>query len=246
MLNPALLLDLDNHLRALSRAAVFFHHASTESDGDDAPGLWSLGTEINLFHAGDTEGPFQIQFATDRSELKVPELTGELVHESYISGQTPSITGNVWMADPVVRRKWAPLGLNHGGHARRLRDPGITMWIVPEELLIGSDGQTIVGLDYDVDDGWVQVTLDANGDPTATTTPVPADKEHLLDTMVWLWRVKIDRAPITLQHDDGSRSLESVSVTGMWFRDTDMPNGHHVFTIGRPEAYGIDLSPAES
>jgi hypothetical protein len=237
--------NLAEAIRSVSRPVIMWH--TTGSPPNTAPDLWEpeLGLPLTLEHAGDTEGALTVSFETERSNLLVPELFGNVPLKSFITSETPSITGvNVWVADPDIAKKWSPTAVAHGGRSRRAEDQGRTMRIIPEDLFIAADGQTQVGLIYE-DNDFMQQPLAADGvTPSGAPVAVPAAKEHLIGNIITLWRVGVDRADKVYQHEDGSRSLAAVGIIPMIH--PNMPNGHHVFTMGNPFDYGIETGGGDS
>ncbi len=237
-----LTMNLATALRSLSRPVIMWHYTGT--DPNTVPALWTPGDgPLVLEHAGDTEGVFTVSFDTERSNLVLPELFGNIPLKSYITSETPSVTGNVWMADPDIRKKWSPTGVAHGGRRRRAEDLGRTMVIFPEDLFVAANGQDPMGVVYEGNE-WMQQPLDSLGEPTGAPTAIPSVKAHLAESIIILWRVSVGRADIVLQHDEGSRSLSPAGILPMIH--PDMPNAHHVFTMGNPFDYGIEIGGGES
>ncbi len=239
------MMNLATAIRSVSRPVIMWH--VTGSSPNTVPALWQpdVGLPLNLEHAGDTEGALTVSFETERSNLLVPELFGNVPLKSFITSETPSITGvNVWVADPDIAMKWSPTGVPHGGRSRRAEDPGRTMRIYPEDLFIAADGQTQVGLVYEGNEFMQQPLADDGVTAEGAPVEIPADKEHLIGNIITLWRVGVDRADKVYQHEDGSRSLAAVGIIPMIH--PNMPNGHHVFTMGNPFDYDIETGGGES
>jgi hypothetical protein len=206
------LLDLTAQIRAIGRGSVFY-----------APGAFAgSGTALvaNLVHLGDTEGEISIELNDSYSTLTLPELTGAAAHDKYLEGLDPRVTIPLYAADDALRAIVSPTGSASGGFQRRRAVTEYTMAILPEQVFIEANAQVTV--DYTTAGGWTV------GGDAAT-----AAQEALLDLGIWFWRGHFTATPPMYKHEDGGKVVQQVVFHVM--HNGAMPDGHHLFTIGRPE-----------
>lgn len=206
------LLDLTAQVRAIGRGSIFYEAgAFAYAEG---------GTDIAMTHLGDTEGEISIELNDSYSELTLPELTGAAPHEKYLEGYAPQITIPLYAADDALRAIVSPTGSAHGGYQRRRAVTEYLLAIIPEQVFIESNAQA--ELTYTNADGW-QVGGDA----------ASAAQLALLDLSIWFWRVHFTATAPMYRHEDGGKVVQQVIAHAM--HNASMPDGHHLFTIGRPD-----------
>jgi hypothetical protein len=206
------LLDLTAQKRAIGRASVFY-----------APAAYAFaagGTDLALTHLGDTEGEVTVDVAEEYSDLTLPELTGSAIHDRYAAGESPTVNLPLYVADSALRAILSPTGSASGGYMRRRKVTEYTLVIIPEEVFIEDNAQ--VPVVYTKTGGW-QV-----GGNAAT-----ADQLALLDQSVFFWRGHFTRAMPIYRHEDGGKVVQQVQFQAM--HNGSMPDGHKLFTVGRPD-----------
>lgn len=213
------LLDLTTQVRAIGRGSVFYGTGAFAGSGND----------LALTHLGDTEGEITIEPNEEYSELTLPELTGAAPHEKYVSGQAPVVTIPLYAADAALRAIVSPTGSASGGYQRRRAVTEYTLVIFPEQVFIEGDVQVTVA--YTTAGGWTV------GGDAATAT-----QEALLDLSIFFWRGHFTVTPPMYRHEDGGKVVQEVMFHAM--HNGSMPDGHHLYTIGRPENSSIEIAAA--
>lgn len=206
------LLDLTTQVRAIGRASIFYELGSFAFDAG--------GTDVTMLHLTDTEGEITLEANEEYSELTLPELTGPAPHEKYVSGEAPVVTIPGYVADATLRAILSPTGSASGGYERRRAVTEVKIGIVPEQVFIESNAQAT--LSYDQVAGW-QVGGDA----------ATAAQEALLDLSIWFWRGHFTKALPIFRHEDGGKVVQEVMFHAM--HNGSMPDGHHLYTVGRPD-----------
>lgn len=206
------LLDLTAQVRAIGRASVFY-----------ATGAFPFaagGVNLSLTHLGDTEGDIEVTANEAYSDLKLPELTGDAIHDRYVTGENPTVTIPLFAADAALRDIVSPTGSASGGFWRQRAVTEYTLVIIPEQVFIESNAQAT--LSYNKVDGW-----EVGGDAAS------AAQLNLLDLSIWFWRGHFTKAMPTYRHGDGGKVIQSITFQSM-FNDA-MPDGHRLYTVGRPD-----------
>ena len=213
------LLDLTAQVRAIGRAAVFYGTGAFAGSGNN----------LALTHLMDTEGDIQIAANEAYNELTLPELTGPAKHERYVSGEDPVVTLPGYAADASLRDILSPLGSASGGHFRQRPVTEYSLVLIPEQVFIESNAQVALG--YTAAGGWT-----VGGDAAS------AAQLALLDLSIWFWRGHFTRALPQYRHAEGGKVIESISYQAMF--NGDMPDGHRLYTVGRPDQSGIEIAAA--
>jgi hypothetical protein len=206
------LLDLTTQVRAIGRGSVFYEAG--------AFAFAAGGTDASLTHLGDTEGEIDIVANEEYSALTLPELTGPAPHEKYVAGQAPVITLPLYAADAALRAITAPTGSASGGYERRRSVTEYTLAIIPEQVFIESNAQA--QLTYDKVSEW-----EVGGDAAT------AAQLAILDLSFWGWRGHFTVTMPMFRHEDGGKVVQNVEFHLM--HNGSMPDGHKLFTIGRPD-----------
>jgi hypothetical protein len=206
------LLDLTTQLRAIGRASIFRQAG--------AFAYTAGGTDVTLVHLCDTEGAVTIELNEEYSALTLPELTGSAPHEKYYSGAAPVVTIPGYIPDPTLRTIVSPSGSAHGGYQRRRAVAEHMIAIIPEQVFIEANAQA--QLSYNKVDGW-----EVGGDAAT------AAQEALLDLSIWFWRGHFTGVLPDFLHEDGGKALKPVEFHAM--HNASMPDGHHIWTSGRPD-----------
>lgn len=213
------LLDLTAQVRAIGRGSIFYGTGAFAGSG----------TDLALTHLGDTEGEIGLEANDEYSELTLPELTGPVPHEKYISGQAPVITMPLYAADASLRAITSPTGSASGGYQRRRSVTEYSLVIFPEDVFIESNAQAQLG--YTTAGGWTV------GGDAATSA-----QEALLDLAIFFWRGHFETVLPMYRHEDGGKVVQEVVFHAM--HNGDMPDGHHIYTIGRPDQSSIEIASA--
>lgn len=223
------LLDLTAQLRAIGRASVFY--AASPYTYAASP----TGADLTLIHLGDTEGEVTIEANEEYSDLTLPELTGPAIHERYFAGENPVVTLPMYAADAALRAILSPTGSANGGYQRRRAVTERALVLIPEQVFIDSDNAQAP-----------LVATNTAGTVAWTVGGVAASQAQLdlLDLSIWFWRGHFTRAMPSYRHEDGGKVVQSVSFQAM--HNASMPDGHHLFTIGRPEEADTPILVAEA
>lgn len=211
------LLDLTAQVRAIGRASVFY---GTGPYGYVAS---PTGADLTLTHLGDTEGEITVEFNEEYTGMTLPELTGGALHNRYVSGENPRVTIPLYVADPDVRAILSPTGSASGGYQRRRAVTNYVLVLIPEEVFIESNAQ--VALEATNTAGTMAWTV---GGDAATPRQL-----ELLDQSIWFWGGHFEKPGIPYRHEDGGKAI--MEVTYQSILNSDMPDGHMLYTIGRPD-----------
>ncbi len=204
------LLDLTAQIRSIGRASVFY--ASGAFAGS--------GTDLAMTHLGDTEGEISVEANPEYSGLTLPELTGPAEHEKYVTGMAPTVSIPIYAADPALRAILSPTGSGSGGYQRRRAVTEYTLVLFPEQVFIEADAQVTLG-------------YTTAGDWTVGGDAASAAQLALLDLAIFFWRGHFEPAMPVYRHEDGGKVVQEVAFNTM--HNSAMPDGHHLFTIGRPD-----------
>ena len=222
------LLDLTAQTRAIGRASVFY------ATGAYAYAAAPTGADLTLTHLGDTEGEIDITANEEYSDLTLPELTGPAIHERYVSGESPQITLPMYAADAALRAILSPDGSAHGGNWRRRAVTEYALVIVPEEVFIESNTQAAL----------VYTNTAGTGAWTVGGDAATAAQLAILDLSIWFWRGHFTKAMPIYRFEDGGKVVKEVTFQAM-FNDS-MPDGHHLYTVGRPDQASTAIHVAEA
>jgi hypothetical protein len=216
------LLNLNNVVRSWGRGVVFRGPIWT-------PGL---GDPLVLTHLGDTEGDIAVQTNAQVEGLTTPELTGAAMHEADYVGENPTVEIPLYLADPTLRALVSPAGSRSGGRSRRSAVAEHTLAIFPEQLFLAPN---VAG---EMQAYQLEFTA---GEWLINGEAIDAAQEQLLGFSVWLWRGFFSRPPITFKGGAGDERKTIETVTFQVMHHPDMPEGHHLYTIGDPAAADIDV-----
>jgi hypothetical protein len=215
------LLDLSTIIRSWGRGVIF--RAPRWSPGDGP---------LAMTHLGDTEGDIKIATNAEMASLTLPELTGPAPHEVDYTGEAPTIEIPMFLTDPTHRALVSPSGSANAGRSRRSAPAEHTLAIFPEEVFLKPDGTGIVQA----------YTLGLSGGAwTVNGVAATAAQLVLLGQVFWAWRVIFSRPPITFHGGAGDARKQIETVTAMLAHHPDMPEGHHLYTIGDPLDASIDI-----
>jgi len=215
------LLDLSTIVRSWGRGVIF--RAARWSPGDGP---------LVMTHLGDTEGDLKISTNAEMASLTLPELTGPAAHEVDYTGEAPSIEIPMFLTDPAHRALVSPTGSANAGRSRRSAPAEHTLAIFPEDIFLKPDGDGIVQA--------YALSLTA-GIWYINAVAATAAQLALLDQTFWAWRVMFTRPPITFYGGAGDARKQIETVTAMLAHHPDMPEGHHLYTIGDPMDSSIDI-----
>lgn len=214
------LMNLNTVVRSLGRGVIF-----------RAP-VWVPGSPLPLVHLGDTEGDIVINKNPTMAALTTPELTGAAPREMDYVGEAPTIEVPMYITDPVLNALLSPSGLASAGRSRRSAPNEHTIVIFPEQMFLEPDGDGVVqSYNLGINSGvW---TLDGN--------PLTAAQEAYLGMAFWAWRVVASTPPSRFRGGAGDdrKNIEPVTFTVM--HHDDMPEGHHLYTVGDPIGFDIQI-----
>lgn len=221
------LLDLNTLLRTIGRGVVFYAPGAGDGVEGWAPGL---GDPLALVHLGDTEGDITVATNSETGGLSLPEVTGPARHTATFQGENPVVTFPMFVADPDLLDILSPTGSRHGGSSFRRRAKEYTLVIFPEELFLEpqNDGTFLRRTVAFTGGVWL-----FNG------TPMPAERQALLDLSIWFWRGYFEKTQRRFIGAPDGKNVET--VTFQVLHHADMPEGHHLYTMGDPDAEAIDL-----
>ena len=214
MASTATLTSLAAEIRDIGRGVVFYSVGA----------FGGTGTDLTLLHLGDTEGEIKVETNPEYQELTLPELTGPVAHEKYLTGMAPVVTIPLFSADPLLDAIVNPIGQAAGsqgvGFERRRAVTEYALVILPEAVFIESDAAVVV--EYTTSGDW-----EVGGDIA------DAAQLALLDKGLWFWRGHFDPLVPKYTHEDGGKEIQEVTFHCMY--NELMQNGHHIYTKGRPD-----------
>lgn len=215
--------DLSTILRRIGRGVVF-----------SGP-VYSPGTALTLTHLGDTEGDIVVNTNAEIATLTTPELTGAAAHEADYVGENPVIEIPMYLSDPALRAKLSPSGQSHAGRSRRSVPIEHTLSILPEALFTAIDPGTGAS---SVD----TISVSAAGVWSRGATTFSAAQSAILAAgAFWAWRGIFSRPPMTYRGGAGDDSKDIDTASFQLMFHPGMPEDHHLYTIGDPTLFGIDL-----
>jgi hypothetical protein len=168
--------NISAYVSALGKAYVY-----VASDPTNAAS-WAL--------LGLTEGEVQADEKFMFNDLKLPEWTGDAVHERMIDGQDIVITIPLIWGDATLYDKIAPSGSKGGGRSRPQSVTTKTVLIIPTK-------EVSTGLSYD----------------GATWTPTAPNHA------IWLHKASFEPGSYAFKHGDGGKVIRQVGVHPL-FDDT--------------------------
>jgi hypothetical protein len=180
-------------------------------------------------HIGTTEGPVEIEPNEEYSDLTI-EVTGPAILKRYLSGESPSFDLGVF-PDPEKMALFSPTGTASSGVTRRRLVTSHTLWVVAEELFLADDGTG----------KFVEVPITFAGgvflkDGAALTTA----EQELVDMSILVWKAQFGRMAPRYAHEDGGKSLRTVSVQVL--QDLDKPEGCQlILALAELDDYEYDL-----
>lgn len=223
------LLDLATVVRSLGRGVVMY---ATSDQAGTIPASWNPTQPLYLQHLGDTEGDIEIETNPQMDALTTPELTGGAAHEMDYSGEGPEITIPLYLADPALEAIVSPFGLASAGLSRRAIAAEHTLVIFPEGLFVtAAPGVAPAAAELAVSAGaW---TL---GGQALTSAQLAQ-----LGQAFFAWRGWFTRPRKRFLGGAGDARKNIEPVTFRLGHHPDMPEGHHLYTIGNPYDASINL-----
>lgn len=218
-------LDLGDVLRSLGRGIIFFAPGNVDYRG------WVPGSgPMVLTHLGDTEGDITVATNGEVASMTLPEVTGPGRHTAIFTGENPSVTFPLFLADPALRDIITPTGSRHGGNSFRRRAKEYTLAIFPEALF----------LDPQPDGTFERKTLAFNGGNwTLGGEALTAEQQTLLDASLWLWRGFFEKPQTRFVGAPEGKNIETVTFNVL--HQAAMPENHQMYTVGDPEEFAIDI-----
>jgi len=183
--------------------------------------VWD-GTD-NLFddfvHIGNTEGAIDIAVNPEYSELTLPETSGPAAIKRFLAGEHPEFELGIFPSEAGLAL-FTPTARGTAGLERRRTAREHTLWIVPEELFLKRDaGGNMVE---------VEVTYEI-GEFLKDGLPLTAEEQLLVDMSMVIWRADFSRSTPLYRHEDGGKSLRSVTVRAQ--QDFTKPDGAQLYLI---------------
>lgn len=221
--------DLNSIVRSWGRGVVFY---SVDQQGGTTPTLWDPTGPLYLRHLGDTEGDLVINTNPEMASLTTPELTGPAPHEVDYTGEAPQIEVPLYLADPALEAIVSPIGQASAGRSRRSAPREYSLVILPEALFLTT------GVSGAVSAATLAVTA---GVFTLGGQALTAAQTALLGFGFWAWRVVPTRPPKRFRGGAGDDRKNIETVTFMVCHHPDMPEDHHLYTIGNPYDASINL-----
>lgn len=219
-------LNLGDVLRSLGRGIIFYAPGNVNFRG------WVPGSgPMVLTHLGDTEGDITIATNAEVVSMTLPEVTGPGRHNAIFTGENPSVSFPLFLADPALQDVITPTGSRHGGNSFRRQAKEYTLAIFPEALFLeeqddGTFERKTLG--YTVGGGW-----------TLGGMALTAEQVALLDTSVWLWRGFFEKPPRRFIGAPEGKNIETVTFAVL--HQSAMPEGHQLYTVGDPADVEIDI-----
>lgn len=158
---------------------------------------------------GLTEGDVGVDEKFAFNDYKLPEWTGDAIHERLVDGQDLTVTIPLIWGNADLYDKLAPLGVKGGGRSKPEK-------VVPRATLIIPIAEVGDGLAND-GTGW-----------TGGSAPVHS---------ILLHRSTFEPGQYAFKHGDGGKVLRQIMVRPMF--DDNKPEGQKLYTIGDPFAQGI-------
>jgi hypothetical protein len=214
------LLDLSTVVRSWGRGVVFYAER------------WSPGSPLTLTHLGDTEGDISIATNPEMAMLTTPELTGPAAHEVDYTGEAPTVEIPLYLTSPELIGVVTPTGLASAGRSRRSAPLEYTLVIFPEALFLKADTDGVVQ-SYDL--------AVSGGDWTLNAVALTAAQLTLLGASFWAWRCVFTTPPRRFLGGAGDARKNIETVTATLLHHPDMPEGHHLYTMGDPGDSAIDI-----
>lgn len=222
--------DLSTVVRSWGRGVVLY---ATSDQAGTTPARWDRTGQLYLRHLGDTEGDIVVNTNAQTASLTTPELTGPAPHDVDYTGEAPEIEIPLYLADPALEAIISPTGQASAGRSRRSAPREHTLVIMPESLFLKADSAGVVQ----------SYTLaESSGAWTLNGVALTAAQLALLDASFWAWRVVFSRPPKRFRGGAGDDRKNIETVTAMVCHHPDMPEGHHLYTIGDPNDAGILLA----
>lgn len=165
--------DLSTYIQSIGTAYVYVADDPTVAES------WEL--------LGITEGELTVDEQFQYNDFKLPEWTGDAVHERNVDGQSISINVPLIWGDPTLYDKVAPLAVKGGGRSRPAAVETKAVLIIPR-VEVGD------GLEYD-GAAWS-----------------PAAPEHA----IWLHRACFAPGQYAFKHADGGKIIRTVTIMPMF------------------------------
>lgn len=211
------LIDFNSQVLAIGKAAVFYRAGAYGYVASPT------GADLALTALGMTEGEIGIELNDSYSTLKLPEETGEAPHAAYLEGYAPVVTIPLIAADDALRAIVSPTGSAHGGYDARRAVTEYVLALIPQEVFIEANLKVAVELINTAGTPAWEVGGDA----------ATAAQLALLDLSIFFWRGHFTATPPMYKHEDGGKVVQQVQFHCM--HNASMPDGHKLFTIGRPD-----------
>jgi hypothetical protein len=208
--------DLGSGAFSISKGAVFYADA------------WDFSSALELDFLGFTEGEISVALNEEFQNLTLDEYTGSLSHKAFVQGEAPVVTIPLFTGDASLRAILSPTGVASGGFGRQLPVAERTLVIIPEELFLSANGQTLLELEYN--SGTSQWELDG--------VALNSGQDRLLGQAFWGWRGYFSKPDVVYRHADAGKSVDEVTFTLM-YQDL-APNGARAYHIGDPLEIGVD------
>jgi hypothetical protein len=218
--------------------AVIGRYAPAGGGGLTSDGAWDgtgpLFAQGAMVHDGTTEGELMIEANEEFSDLTI-ELTGPAILKRYLNGESPSFEVGVFPT-PEGMKVFSPTGTASMGSMRRRLVRVHTLWIAPEQLFLKTNASGI--------QGQVEVYFDGT-DWLKDGDALTAEEAELLDLSVVMWKAQYGRVLPRYSHDDGGKSLRTVTVNAL--QDLGAPDGAQLLlAMSEAEDFEVDFTGSES
>lgn len=210
------LVDVAAAARGIGRAAIFY--GSTYSYVAS-----TTGADLALTHLGDTEGEVNIAFNESFTELKLPEIMGDAIVSRKLAGENPMVTMPMFTADKTLRGILSPTNSAHGGYNRPRAVTQHVLAIIPEEVFIESNAAASL----------VFTNTAGTGAWTVGGDAATAAQLALLDKSIWFWAGHFEKPDLKYAYESNGKLVQPVKFQPMV--NGTMPDGHQLYTIGRPD-----------
>ena len=171
MLNPVT--SISQYVKAIGKAYVY-----VASDPTTATSWQMLGL---------TEGDIAVEEKAKYNDFKLPEWTGDAVHERFVDGQDVDLKIPLIWGDATLYDTISPTGARGGGRSRPIAVVTYTVLVIPIT-------EVDTGMSYD------------------GTTWVPAAPSQA----IWLHRATFEPGSYSFKHADGGKILRTIQVKGMF------------------------------
>jgi hypothetical protein len=220
--------DVTGRRYDIGKALIF---AYTEDDGVSFKTWDGSGNFFeNLRQKAGTESPVSESPNSEYSDLVI-EDTGPAIHKRYMTGESPTLTLNVYATDEAITF-FSPTGTASAGFTRRPLVKEYSLWVVPEQLFAtyNPNGKP----DFTADITFTGGVFLKDGDP------LTVDEQELADVSRIYWRVHSERLVPPFDSADGGNARAEVTLQVM--QDFTKPDGCQLYlSLSEMDDYEYEL-----